>query len=254
MLEQLLALDVYRLAMVFARLSGAFLALPGFSASYIPARMRLFIALGVSIALLPLLVDILPPPPKSMGGLFQLMVYELTVGVFIGVLAQTLLSALHFAGAVVGLTAGLANAFVFDPISESQGALVTGFFNLIALVLIFVTGTHMLMLRAVAETFTLFPPGGVLPISDMADYLARTLARSFSIGLRLASPFVVFSIVFQTAMGVTARLMPQMNVFFVGLPMQILLALGLILLVLPTMMLWLVHHFESGLRVFIAGG
>ena len=132
--------------------------------------------------------------------------------------------------------------------------LTVGVFNLIALVLIFVTDTHMLMLRAVAETFTLFPPGGVLPISDMANYLARTLARSFSIGLRLASPFVVFSIVFQTAMGVTARLMPQMNVFFVGLPMQILLALGLILLVLPTMMLWLVHHFESGVRVFIAGG
>ena len=54
--------------MVFARLGGAFLALPDFSASYISARMRLFIALGVSIALLPLLVDILPLPPKSMGG------------------------------------------------------------------------------------------------------------------------------------------------------------------------------------------
>ncbi len=254
MLEQLLALDIYRLAMVFARLSGAFIALPGFAATYISARVRLFIALGVSISLLPLLVDLLPPPPGSVGELFRLMVYELTVGVFVGVLAQTLLSALHFAGTVVGVSSGLANAFVFDPVSESQGAMVTGFFNLVALVLIFVTGTHMLMLEAVAETFTLFPPGGVLPISDMADYLARTLARSFSIGLRLASPFLVFSIVFQTAMGVTARLMPQMNVFFVGLPMQILLALGLVMLILPTLMLWLVHHFEGGLRAFVAGG
>ena len=73
------------------------------------------------------------------------------MGAFVGVLAQVLLSALHFAGTVVGLSSGLANAFVFDPVSESQGAMVTGFFNLVALVLIFVTGTHMLMLQAVAR-------------------------------------------------------------------------------------------------------
>jgi flagellar biosynthetic protein FliR len=254
MLEQLLALDLYRLALVFARMSGAFLALPGFAASYIPIRARLFIALGVSLVLLPLLAELLPPPPVDMGGWFRLLASELTIGAFVGVLAQSLLSALHFAGTVVGLTSGLANAFVFDLVSESQGAMVTGFFNLIALVLIFVTGTHMLMLQAVAETFTLFPPGGALPVSDMADYLAHVLSNSFSIGLRLASPFIVFSIVFQTAMGVTARLMPQMNVFFVSLPIQILLALGLVFLVLPTVMLWLMHHFEGGLRAFVAGG
>lgn len=254
MLEQLLALDLYHLALVFARMSGAFLALPGFSAAYAPVRVRVFIALGVSMAMLPLLIGTMPPIPATAGGIFRLIAIEITVGAFIGLIAQTLLAALHFAGATLGLTAGLANAFVFDPVSESQGALFTGFLNLLALVVIFSTGTHILMLEAVAESFTLFPPGDPLPTGDLADYFARTLAQSFTIGLRLASPFIAFSLVFQTGMGVTSRLMPQMNVFFVALPAQILLALALLMLVLPSMILWAINHYENGLRAFIAGG
>ncbi len=254
MLEQLLALDLYHLALVFARMSGAFIALPGFGANYVPVRVRVFIALGVSMAMLPLVVDILPPLPATAGGLVRLLVLEITVGAFIGLIAQALLAALHFAGAAIGFTSGLANAMVFDPITESQGAIVTGFLNLVATVTIFVTGTHILMLQAVGESFTLFPSGAPLPVGDMADYLARVLGQSFLIGLRLASPFIVFSLVFQTSMGVTARLMPQMNVFFVALPAQILLALALLMLVLPAIILWAMNHFENGLRAFIAGG
>lgn len=254
MLEQLLALDVFHLGLVFARMSGAFIALPGFAATHVAVRVRVFIALGVSMAMLPMLAGTLPPMPADAGGIVRLIVIEITVGAFLGLLAQTLLSALHFAGSVIGVTSGLANAMVFDPITESQGALIIGFLNMLAMVLIFVTGTHILMLEAVGESYTLFVPGAPLPLGDMSDYLARVLGQSFVIGLRLASPFVVFSLVFQTAMGVTARLMPQMNVFFVGLPAQILLALALLMLVLPAMMLWAMNHFESGLRAFIAGG
>lgn len=254
MLEQLLALDVFHLGLVFARMSGAFIALPGFAATHVAVRVRVFIALGVSMAMLPMLVGTLPPMPADAGGIVRLIVIEITVGAFLGLLAQTLLSALHFAGSVIGVTSGLANAMVFDPITESQGALIIGFLNMLAMVLIFVTGTHILMLEAVGESYTLFVPGAPLPLGDMSDYLARVLGQSFVIGLRLASPFVVFSLVFQTAMGVTARLMPQMNVFFVGLPAQILLALALLMLVLPAMMLWAMNHFENGLRAFIAGG
>jgi flagellar biosynthetic protein FliR len=255
MLQDLLALDIFHVALVFTRMSGAFLSMPGFSANYVPIRIRLFMALGVSVALLPAALPILPDkPPESAALLVGMMVVEMTIGVFMGVVTQFLLTAMHFAGSVVALSAGLANAFIFDPVSESQGAMVTGFFNLVALIVIFVTGTHLLMLEAVMETYTLFPVGQGLVLGDMANYLAETLGHSFYIGLRLASPFVVFSITFQTAMGVTARLMPQMNVFFVALPMQILLALALISLVLPTILLWLMNHYESGLRGFIAGG
>lgn len=254
MLEQLLALDLYHLALVFARMSGAFMALPGFASAYVPVRVRVFVALGVSMALLPLLIPTMPPIPATVGGIVRLIAIEITLGAFIGLIAQTLLATLHFAGAVIGLTSGLANAFVFDPISESQGALFTGFLNMLALVTIFITGTHFLMLQAVAESYSLFPPGNPLPTGDLADYFSRTLAQSFTIGLRLSSPFIVFSLVFQTAMGVTARLMPQMNVFFVALPAQILLALGLMALVLPSILLWAMNHYENGLRAFIAGG
>jgi len=254
MLQDLLNLDIFHFGMVFARLSGAFLAMPGFSANYVSVRIRLFIALGATVAFLPLVLDTLPPPPVEVGNLVGLIVLEMGLGVFMGALTQILLSALHFAGSAVALSTGLANAFIFDPVSESQGAMVTGFFNLVALLCIFVTGTHLLMIEAVMETYTLFQPGKLWPVGDMANYLAETLAMSFRIGLKLASPFIVFSITFQTAMGVTARLMPQMNVFFVALPAQILLGLALLGLVLPTIMLWMMNYYENGLRSFIAGG
>ena len=84
MLEQLLALDIYHLALVFARMSGAFMALPGFSSGYVPVRVRVFVALGVSMAMLPLLIPTLPPIPTTVGEIVRLIAIEITLGAFIG--------------------------------------------------------------------------------------------------------------------------------------------------------------------------
>jgi len=254
MIQELVALDVYRIFLTFVRVGGAILVLPGFSATMVPVQVRLLIAVAVSLALSPFTMTVLPPPPDDTGGLFLLLGSELTVGIFVGALAQFLMAAVHFAGTVVSLSASLANAFVYDTVSESQGALVTSFLNLATLTLVFVTGVHILMLEALVQSYSLFVPGAGLPVADMGDSLAGVLGRSFVIGLRLASPFLVYSMVYQTALGITARLMPQLNVFFVALPVQIFLAFAMMVLAVPAILIWQMAYIENGLRTFITGG
>jgi Flagellar biosynthesis pathway, component FliR len=89
--------------------------------------------------------------------------------------------------------------------------------------LILATDLHHLMFRAVVDSYELFRPGQSLPVSDMSNLLATTLAASFRLGLQLAAPLVVFGLVFYGGLGVLARLMPQMPVFFVALPVQLMM-------------------------------
>jgi len=161
------------------------------------------------------------------------------------------MAALHFAGTAIGRDTGMMNAMVFDPVTEQQGALVIGLLSNVAIVLVFISGLHHLMIQAVVASYTLFVPGTAPVVGDHLSVFVDTLQRSFDIGLRLASPFIVFALVFQGSMGVMARLAPQFNVFFVALPLQLMLGLGLLWVALPVIMLVFLGYFEDVLEGFI---
>lgn len=254
MLREILATDVFKLMLVFARLGAAVMLFPGFGSAMVNARVRLVLALGLAFILLPSLAPHLPPMPAGPLSLFLLIAGEVTIGLFLGILTQVLMVPLDLAGNSIGYAVGLTNVFTFDPISQQQSQALTGFLNMLGMTLVFLTDTHHLMLRALVDTYTLFTPGNPLPMGDFAYSVVHTLDESFVLGIKLAAPLMVFVLTFNTALGLLNRLVPQMQVFFVGLPIQILGGLAILMTCLAPIMYWFLRYVSDGVAAFVAPG
>ncbi len=238
--------ELFAFFLVMVRVGAAFMLLPGIGDAYVSPRIRLVFALAVSFIVLPTLVDTLPAMPDTPLELALLLFGETLVGLFIGVIARMLMTALEVAGTVASMTTSLANAQIFNPAAAVQGSLVSGFFLVMALVLIFATNLHHLLLMAVVGSYRLFPPGDLPPIGDMADVATTLVADGFTIGVQLAAPFLVVALIVYAAMGLMSRLMPQMMIFFVALPAQILTGIAVLLVVFSSVMLVWLEYFQSG--------
>lgn len=253
-LEQIVTGSLFQFFLVFARLGGAIMLLPGFGEAYVPPRVRLIFALTVSVALMPMISDRLPAMPAGIDRFAGLLLMEIGIGVFFGTIARLILLGAQSAGTVIALQIGLASALVNDPTTQQQAAITGNFLLALTVVLIFATGLDHMTLKGLVGTYAIFPPGELPPLSDVADHAARIVADSFAVGIQMATPFLVYGIVFAVALGLLARLMPTLQVFFIAMPMQILAGLALLAVSLTAMMLFFLSSYEERMSLFLGAG
>lgn len=254
MLREILATNIYAVLLIFARLGSAMMLFPGLNSTTVPARFRLLLAVIAAFLLTPSLAGHLPRMPSDLIAMTLLIAGEVTVGLFFGVLMQILIMPVDVAGTSIGFAVGLTNMFTSDPVSAEQSQLLTGFLNLIAISLVFVTDSHHLMFRALADSYTLFVPGQLLPLDDFSQALWRAASDGMVLGFQLAAPTLVFALTFNTALALLNRLVPQMQVFFVGMPLQILGGLAILAFCLPPIMVWFLRYFTDGLSAYVIPG
>lgn len=246
-LDAILGGSVYAFLMIFVRLGSAFLIMPGFGEQFVSPRVRLLFALSVSFILLPILLPVMPKSPPSPADLAMLIVAEALIGIFLGTISRILMSALETAGMLIANQVGLGAAQAFNPAMSSPGNPISAILGVLALMLIFAADLHHMLLMAIVDSYTLFAPGQWLPIGDVAQHVARVLGDSFLIGMQLAAPFTVIGLLFYLGLGLIARLVPQIQVFFVGVPIQIILGLLLLGLSLTALMTFWLSQFEGQL-------
>lgn len=254
MLAAALPENIFAFFTVFARLGAAFMLLPGFGESFVYLRGRLAMALVVSAVATPIAAPALPAMPDGPLELALVIAAEVTVGLFIGGLARLLLSALHTASMLIAYQSGLAAATVFDPTQNTQGAMIGRFFSLVALVMLFATDLHHALLAGVINSYRLLPPGGLPPVGDFAAQAITFMSNAFVVALQIAAPIMVVGLLFYLGLGLVARLMPAVQVFFVALPLQILLGFWVTLMSMSAMMLWYFEYFEDGIARLLMGG
>lgn len=250
-MTQLLTLEIYSFMTIFLRVGSAILVMPGFMVSYVNMRQRLSIALTLSLILIPLISARLPLPSQNFGELIKICLCEITYGLFLGLCMQFLYAALSLVGNFAGQAIGFSNAQMFDPTFQTQSIILETFLSIIALTIIFITDLHHLMISAVVDSYSLFPIGSALPVDNFAEFLSKSLNNSFIMGFKIASPFIAFTIIFYTGMGLISRLMPQLNIFFLSLPLQIYLGLGLLFMTVPIIIVWFTKYYEEGLFRFV---
>lgn len=251
---ELVADEVFGVLLLFVRTGSALLLLPGFGEPYVLGRFRLLLGLLLALALAGPLGPGLPAMPAEPLALARLIGTEALLGTFLGGAARVLLAALHVAGTVIAYQSGLAAASMFDPNEATQGTLPGNFLTTTALVLLFLVDGHHLMLQALAASYAGLPAGAALPLGDMADLLARLLNEAFAIGVRIAAPLVLVSLLMYLGMGILNRLMPAFQVFFIALPLQILIAFAALMLSLGGGLLVFLTFFERGLAELAFGG
>jgi flagellar biosynthetic protein FliR len=253
-IEQFLALNLFQYFMVFARVGGAIMLMPGYGEAYVSAQIRLGLALMISLVALPMVASHLPAMPARLDTFVLLLGSELAVGVFFGSVARILLLATQSAGMVIALQIGIANALVADPITAQQGAVPGNFLLALSLALIFITGLDHMALKSLIGTYAVIEPGVLPPMGDVADFMSRTVADSFVLAIQLATPFLVYGIVFAVGLGLVARLMPALQVFFVATPLQLLGGTAIWAISLSTACLWFLNSYEEHLSNFLGQG
>ena len=183
-----------------------------------------------------------------MAPLLVLMVHEIIIGVVLGATARVTLSALAVAGSVIAQQLGLGFVTTVDPTQGQQGALLSNFLTLLGITLLFATDMHHLVIAALSESYRIFSPGELMSSGDVAALATRAFATAFKIGIQLSAPFIVFGLVFNLGLGVLARLMPQMQVFFVGVPLSILAGFLILAAILGAVMGTYLDYFGGVLH------
>lgn len=225
---------LYAVLLVFARLGAICMVMPGLGEAYVNSRARLWIALGMSGLLAAALGDRLPAMPAGAAALTSQIVIELVLGLFIGGVVRLAMAALHLAGGLIAVQSGLAAATLFDPTEGSQGTLPGNLLAMAVLLLLFTTDGHHWLLGQVAMTYRWLPAGGALPWHDMVALVTRLGSEMMAVGLAIAGPIVLVTLLANILLGVMARLVPALQVMAVALPLQLLLSLGVFALSIGT--------------------
>ncbi|MDA8249450.1 MAG: flagellar biosynthetic protein FliR [Rhodospirillales bacterium] len=212
----------FAFVLVLARAGTACMLLPGIGEAELPAMLRAGFALALTLLLLPVLLPDLPAlPGDPWRGLFMLAA-ELLAGLLLGWLARLLLAALPMAGQLLAILTGQASVLQPDNLLGPQGAAIGRLLGLAGPVLLLASGLYALPLQALAGSYRVLPPGVLLPAGATAASVVAAVGACFALALRLAAPFLLAGIVWQVALAALARLAPQLPVFFLAAPAQVL--------------------------------
>jgi flagellar biosynthetic protein FliR len=229
--------------LAFARVGAMVMLLPGLGESNIPVRVKLSIALLLTLIVLPLHRQAYHVDMTSMTSLLVLMLHEIVIGIILGATARVTLSALQVAGSIIAQQVGLGFVTSVDPTQGQQGVLIGNFLTLLGVTMLFATDSHHLVIAALSDSYKVFSPGETMSSGDVASLATQAFTAAFKIGLQLSAPFLVFGLVFNIGLGVLARLMPQMQVYFVGVPLSIFAGFLILALVLAAMMGTFLDYF-----------
>lgn len=245
----------YLYLMVFARVGTMVMLVPGFGESFLNTRVRLGIALTLSLVLYPMASEILPAQPGGLMMAFGLLVHEIVVGLILGAISRLIISTTQVAGSVIAFQAGLGMAQIADPTQTGvQGAIIGNFLGLLGLAMIFATDLHHLVLAAIYQSYTIYPPDMPLMFGDAFVLAWDVAAQSFSVGVQIAAPFIIFGLVFNLGLGILSKLMPQLQVFFIAMPANISLGLILLAVLIVAISAWYLNHFETQIRILMGQG
>jgi flagellar biosynthetic protein FliR len=229
--------------LVFARIGAMVMLMPTLGETGVPVRIKLAIALMLTLIILPLHRSAYRIDLSSLTPLLVLMIHEIIIGIILGTAARVTLSALQLAGSIIAQQLGLGSAIAIDPNQGQQGILIGNFLTLLGVTMLFATDTHHLIIAALNESYAIFSPGELVPSGDLAALATRAFGAAFKIGAQLSAPFLVFGLVFNIGLGVLGRLMPQMQVYFVGTPLSLLAGFLIFALVLAAMMGTFLDYF-----------
>ena len=241
-LDAWIAAFFYPLARVLALMASA----PAFNNAAVPRPIRLGIGLAVTLAIVPIVPlpgDLVPGSGIGLAVLAQ----QILIGVAMGLTMRVVFAAIDLAGELAGLQMGLSFAVFYDPQNTAQTAVVAEFLGLLATLIFLALNGHLMVLAALAQSFTLLPIGTTPFAASGIGTLVRWGGTLFAAGILLSLPLVAALLITNIALGVLTRAAPQLNLFAVGFPVTLLAGFGVLLLSLSYMAPVFQILFERGL-------
>ena len=230
--------------LLFCRIGGCLMLMPGFSSTRIPVQVRLFVAVAVTLAVTPLLLPTvsiaIPQPTPAL--VLNLIFSEIFRGALIGLIGRLFFLALQFMAVAAAQCAGF-SPLPGTPIEDTEPipALAT-FFTLTATVLLFATEQHWEVLRALLASYTVLPLNEPIATELGLARLGDAFQSTFILALQISSPFIIYALIINLMVGIANKLVPQIPVYFISIPF-----------VLAGALLLLYFTIGEALRLFMAG-
>jgi flagellar biosynthetic protein FliR len=243
---------ILALFLILCRVGACITIAPGFSSQHIPVRVRLYVALAASMALAPMLIDGVRARVADDGAptLVLLIATEIGTGLLIGFVARLFFVALQMITVAMTQAIGLSAMPGAAPEDGAQVPALSTLYSTTATTLMFVAGLHTELLRGLAESYGTLPPGASFPAQAALVDIADQTAATFLVALRIGSPFIVYSIVVNFAIGITNKLTPQIPVYFIATPF--VLVGGLMLLAVTISDFF--GYFQQAFSTWLARG
>lgn len=245
-----LPIEATAFLILFARVGAVLMLLPVFSEDAVPARIRLLIAFGMTAGLWGILATRVLPVAGDVAALPATLIAELLVGLGLGAVVKIMFQAVAIAGSIISLQVGLTSAVVADASQGGSAPLLSKFVSVAAAVVCMALAVHHLWIVSIIRSYALFPVGTMPPAPDFARLALTVVARATELGVSLAAPLIVYGIVFNVALGLSARLAPAIQVFFVAQPLNLLLGLALF----ATMLGAILTSFAAAMAAWLHGG
>ncbi|MDH4414724.1 MAG: flagellar biosynthetic protein FliR [Rhizobium sp.] len=229
---------------IFCRIGACIMTLPGFSSARISMTIRFFLAFAVSLAMTPLLFDTVYPRVSGGGAsLIVVIVAELLIGMMFGLVPRFYVLGLQFAGSAISMSIGLNTPGASDILEDSPENQMTNMISFAGLLVLFMLDFHHVVFRALLDSYAVMPIGGMPDSQKMLITLTDTLSQTFLLMLRLASPFLIFGLMFNVAVGLVNKLAPQVPVFYISTPYLLLGGLLLVYLTIAAMVMQFGQYF-----------
>ncbi len=214
---------VLALFLIFCRIGGCVMAMPGFSSARIPMQIRLFMAAALSLAILPVLWDTVYPTVHTSSATYIGFIFsELLIGLMYGMLARLYTLGLQFAASIIGMMIGYSQPGAGDIFEDAPESSLSGFITFAGMMILFMMDFHHIVFRALVDSYTAMPFGGVMQMRATLISFTDTLSSTTYIMLRLCSPFLIYGLMFNVAIGFINKLAPQMPVYFISAPYLLL--------------------------------
>jgi flagellar biosynthetic protein FliR len=218
--------------LVFARTGGMLMLLPMIGERFIPVRARLVFALFLSLLLLLPLKPALSGAAASGNGVFGVLFVELLIGLGLGLMVRMLLVAADMASQFIAQSLGLSLGEILNPTYESQSTALGMFLSLLLVTFLFLTDAHQAVIGAIAGSYAALPPGGGFETGDVSHLAVEAAGNGMVLAFKIAAPFFAFGMLFNAGLGMVSKLMPQIQVTFLAVPLSVLAGFGLLIVLL----------------------
>jgi flagellar biosynthesis protein FliR len=238
LLSKLAGNELVGFMLVLARVTPLFVIAPLFSSSLIPARVRGIIAVGISIGLTPIAMhgQHVPSEPLILAGL---IVEGLLVGLGFAFALAVLMGAVESAGSIIDVLSGFSYGNLINPLNGEESAVINRFYSLVGTLIFLVIGGDAWTLRGLDRTFTLVPLTSEPQLTSLAGGAEQVFGNVFAAALEVAAPVLIALLITDVAFGVVSRVVPQMNIFAVGFPTKVAVAMLLVGAALPFTANWI---------------
>lgn len=235
--------------LVLARVGMIIAMLPLIGSGAVPVMVRAMFIFILALVLTPIAGRV-----EFSGGLVHfgvMMGGELLLGLLMGFAGRVLIKSLRMAGELIGRQMGMALAQMSDPLEGVQSTVVGNFCDVFAVLMMFVTGTHLMFIKGMHESLMALPLGTSLSQSILFEVGTQAVSRAFVIALQIAAPVLIVGFLVSLVMALMARLVPEVNILVLGLPVRLGVGLGMLLVMAPLLVYSARRICDMAVRAFV---